>query len=282
MPIWCPCPPAYPWTDCCKLSQLGTVLYAAQRLPNVVGNNVVVVGQGSAGLWFNFQLRRMGAKQVVALDIESFRLERSQAFGATQTVHNQGVDPVEPVRSLFGGELADVVVEAAGEVDSIGLAVRLVKKYGEILFFGYPRAQTFCFDYEHFFQKCCRATTIVGASNEIGLTSMHLAVELVATGEADAESLITHRVGFADVIDAYENASNARRRSGQDRDFDAGSRVRRFAPQVFNSGAHRLGKRRVEYDQFGGGDGSSCIASGECFANLAEDFCRAEIMERSV
>ena len=30
--------------------QLGTVLYASKRLPNLVGKNVVVVGQGSAGL----------------------------------------------------------------------------------------------------------------------------------------------------------------------------------------------------------------------------------------
>jgi threonine dehydrogenase-like Zn-dependent dehydrogenase len=184
--------------------QLGTVLYASKRLPNLVGKNVVVVGQGSAGLWFNFQLRSMGAKHVVALDIEDFRLERSSAFGATLALNNLKQDPIDATRDAFGGELADLVVEAAGEVDAINLSAELVRKYGDILYFGYPRAQTFAFNFDQLYHKCCRATTIVGASNEPNLTSMGLAVALVSSDVVDAKSLITHRVPFSKAIDAYE------------------------------------------------------------------------------
>ena len=187
-----------------QAQQLGTVIYAAKQLPNIVGKNVVVVGQGSAGLWFNFQLRRMGAQKIIALDIEDFRLERSQVYGADLGYNNAKSDPVEAVKSAFGGELADLVVEAAGEIDAINLSIRLVRKYGEILFFGYPRAQTFPFHFDELYHKCCRATTIVGASNEPGLTSMHKAVDLVASGEADANSLITHHMPFSRTIEAYE------------------------------------------------------------------------------
>lgn len=184
--------------------QLGTVIYAAKVLPNIVNKNAVVVGQGSAGLWFNFQLRRMGAKRVVALDIEDFRLERSIAFGATETLNNGKSDPVEFTRDYFGGELADLVVEAAGEVDAINLSVELVRKYGDILYFGYPRDQHFSFNFYEFYKKCCRAQSIVGASNDPNLASMRAAVELVASGVADAKSLITHHVPFSETINAYE------------------------------------------------------------------------------
>lgn len=199
-----PLPDDMPMEVLLQAQQLGTVIYAAQRLPNMVGKNVVVIGQGSAGLWFNFQLRRMGAKQVLALDIEDFRLERSTAFGATKTVNNSKQDPVGFSKEYFGGELADLVVEAAGEVDAINLAVDLVKKYGEILYFGYPRDQVFPFNFYGLYNKCCKATTIVGASNEPNLTSMRSSVELVASGVANAKELITHRVPFSETINAYE------------------------------------------------------------------------------
>ena len=187
-----------------QAQQLGTVLYASQRLPNLVGKNVVVIGQGSAGLWFNFHLRRMGAKRVVAIDLEAFRLERSIPFGATHVVNNSVTDPITVIQEFFGGELADVVIEAAGEIDSINLAVDLVKKHGDILYFGYPRAQVIPFHFDHLFHKCCRATTIVGAACEHNQESTRTAIELIASGVADASSLITHRVPFDEVIDAYE------------------------------------------------------------------------------
>jgi threonine dehydrogenase-like Zn-dependent dehydrogenase len=187
-----------------QAQQLGTVLYSARGMPNVVGRNVVIIGQGSAGLWFNFQLRRMGAQHVVALDIDPVRLERSATFGATRAVNNADDDPVEATRDLFGGELADLVVEAAGEVDSINLAVDLVRKYGDILYFGFPRAQTLPFNFDNLFHKCCRAATMVGSANEEKLVSTRLAVELVASGVAPAEALITHHMPFADTMEAYE------------------------------------------------------------------------------
>lgn len=199
-----PLPDGMPIDLLLQAQQLGTVLYASQRLPNLVGKKVVVIGQGSAGLWFDFHLRRMGAKQVVAIDLEPFRLERSIPFGATHVVNNSGADPVDAVQEIFGGELADVVVEAAGEVDSINLAVDLVRKFGEILYFGYPRAQVFPFHFDSLFHKCCRATTIVGAACEHNQESTRIAIQLIASGAADAGSLITHQVEFDDVIDAYE------------------------------------------------------------------------------
>ena len=83
-----PLPPKVPREYLLQAQQLGTVLYAAQRLPNLVGKNVVVIGQGSAGLWFNFQLRRMGADKVVALDLDDQRLELSKTYGASHAFNN--------------------------------------------------------------------------------------------------------------------------------------------------------------------------------------------------
>jgi L-iditol 2-dehydrogenase len=187
-----------------QAQQLGTVMFACQRLPNLAGKTVAVIGQGSAGLFFDFQLRRMGATRVIALDVEAFRLERSKSFGATDTIYNATTDPVDAIRDINGGELADVVVEAAGDVPAINLAIDLVQKNGDILYFGYPRGQTIPFNFDVLFHKCCHAHTIVGATVEANQASTRKAIDLVANRQIDVSGLITHRFPFSDVLDAYE------------------------------------------------------------------------------
>jgi L-iditol 2-dehydrogenase len=199
-----PLPSGMPLERLLQAQQFGTVLFACQRLPNMIGRTAAVIGQGSAGLFYDYQLRRMGAFRVIALDLDAFRLERSRMFGATHTIHNAAVEPVEAIRQFTGGDLADVVIEAAGEVASINLAIDLVRKGGDILFFGYPRGQTIPFHFDDLFHKCCHAHTIVGASVEANQTSTRIALDLIASGQLDVSGLITHRVPFAGVIDAYE------------------------------------------------------------------------------
>lgn len=197
-------PGGLPLEQLLQAQQLGTVIYACQRLPNITGKNVVVIGQGSAGLWYNFHLRRLGARRVIALDIEQFRLKLSKQYGATHTVNNAAEDPAAAIRSITAGALADLVVEAAGEVDAINLTLDLVRPYGELLYFGLPRSQDFQFNFEQFFRKCLRANTIVGAAVEKDQTSTRIAVDLIAAGVADPKPIITHRIPFAEVKDAYE------------------------------------------------------------------------------
>jgi threonine dehydrogenase-like Zn-dependent dehydrogenase len=209
-----PLPSGVPLELLLQAQQYGTVLFGCQRLPNLVAKTVAVIGQGSAGLFYDFQLRRMGALRVIALDIDAVRLERSKKFGATHTIHNAGsaasgdprttLETVGAIRQITGGELADVVIEAAGEVASINLAIDLVRSCGDILFFGYPRGQTIQFNFDNLFHKCCHAHTIVGSSVEANQTSTRIALDVIASGQLDVSPLITHRVPFADVIDAYE------------------------------------------------------------------------------
>jgi L-iditol 2-dehydrogenase len=209
-----PLPSGMPLELLLQAQQLGTVLFACQRLPNVIAKTVVVIGQGSAGLFYDFQLRRMGARRVIAMDIDAKRLERSKKFLATHTIHNGSgagagdprttLDAVAAVREISGGDLADLVIEAAGEVAAINLAIDLVRSNGDILFFGYPRGQTIQFEFDNLFHKCCHAHTVVGSSVEANQLSTRIALDFITSGQIDVGQLITHRVPFAEVIDAYE------------------------------------------------------------------------------
>jgi threonine dehydrogenase-like Zn-dependent dehydrogenase len=199
-----PLPSHLPIEQLLQAQQFGTVMFACQRLPSVQGKTVAVIGQGSAGLFFNYHLRQLGAERIIALDIDDFRLRLSEQFGATHTIHNSDMEPGEAIRQFNGGELADVVVEAAGDVSGINLAIDLIRHSGDILFFGYPRGRVIQFNFELLFHKCCHAHTIVGATVEPNQASTRTALDIIASGRLDVKPLITHRLPFADVMDAYE------------------------------------------------------------------------------
>jgi L-iditol 2-dehydrogenase len=197
-------PPGKPIEHLLQAQQLGTVIYACKWLPNLVGKDVAVIGQGSAGLYFDFMLRRMGARRVIALDVQDFRLKASPLYGATHTVHNAVTDPVQAVADITGGRMVDVVVEAAGEVDAIRLAVELARPFGFLLYFGVPRANNFPFPFERFFFKRLGAQAVVGAGEDPGHNVTRLALELIASGEIDLTPILTHRFPFERVMEAYE------------------------------------------------------------------------------
>src|ERR1700753_3112151 len=67
--------------------QLGTVIYALRRHPlDLIGQDVAVIGQGSAGAFFTFLLKRAGDRSVLVTDKSPARLAYSRHLGADLTV----------------------------------------------------------------------------------------------------------------------------------------------------------------------------------------------------
>jgi L-iditol 2-dehydrogenase len=187
--------------------QLGTVIYASKRLPNVMDMTAVVIGQGSAGLFFDAMLPRLGVARVIALDVVEARLVAGLRMGVDHAINNGVVDPVKAVEELTGGCLADLVVEAAGEPETINLTPRLVKECGLIMSFGVPRGPLLMpYDYHALFRKKPHWISSDGTVFEPGRVSVRTALDLIGRGEIDASGMVTHRLPFERVGEAYELA----------------------------------------------------------------------------
>ena len=202
-----PLPEGISFDELVQAQQLGTVLYACKQLPSLIAKTVVVIGQGSAGQWFNTMAKRLGAERIIAVDLQAHRLSVSKDFGATHTIHNarqMAEETMERVLELTNGTLADVVIEAAGDQSSINLSLDLVKEYGFILGFGVPHQLKFVFNYNELFRKNITFQPCVFASREPNHASTRIALDMIAKGEVNAKPLITHRFPFNRVLDAYE------------------------------------------------------------------------------
>jgi len=202
-----PLPAGRPPEQLLMAQQLGTVIHACKRLPNVVGRDVAVIGQGSAGLFFNAMLRRMGAARIIAMDVVEARVAAAAEFGATHALNNSKVDPIVAIDAITAGRMADIVVEAVGEPDTINLMPKLVREEGHLLSFGIPRGpHVFAFDYFSLFRKKCLLTSSDGTIREAGRTSTRMALDLIASGQIDVRPMLTHRIKFSRVEQAYELA----------------------------------------------------------------------------
>ena len=106
-------PDTAPLSHLLMAQQLGTVAYALRRHPlDLIGKDAAVIGQGSAGAFFTFLLKRAGAGRVLVSDKSPARLAYSRQLGADIAVDAGPID-AGTVDADAGG-FRSAVLEATG------------------------------------------------------------------------------------------------------------------------------------------------------------------------
>lgn len=195
-------PPGPPLEALLMAQPLGTVLWAARKLGSLIHRDTVILGQGPLGLLFTHTFSNLGAKTVIAMDRLDYRLEVARRMRATHTVNVARVDPVEAVREITDGRLADVVVEAVGHnQETLNQCVDLARSRGTILAFGVPDEAIYSIRFSDFFR---RNLTLIPAVGPECPTDFALAVDWIAQGRLDVTPLLTHRLPFREAQRAFE------------------------------------------------------------------------------
>lgn len=182
------------------LSQpLGTVVHACLKLPDVIGQTVVVLGQGPIGLLFDALLRHLGAERVIAVDLLPDRLNVSRTMGATHVVSANTENVTAVVQAITDGKLADVVVEAIGKEETLNLGAGLLRRTGTLLGFGLPHQFNYEFPFHEFFWNEGRLICSLGPT----LDDFHTAVEMISNGVIDVTPLLTHNFPLSRAQEAF-------------------------------------------------------------------------------
>jgi S-(hydroxymethyl)mycothiol dehydrogenase len=96
---------------CGVMAGLGAAMFTGQV---GLGDSVAVFGCGGVGCAAVAGSKLAGAAIIIGVDLDAKKLELARSFGATHTVDASATDPVEAIRSLTGGNGADVCIEAVG------------------------------------------------------------------------------------------------------------------------------------------------------------------------
>jgi L-iditol 2-dehydrogenase len=195
--------------------QLGTVVYALRSRPlDLIGKDAAVIGQGSAGAFFTFLLKRAGAARVLVSDKSPARLAYSKQLGADLAVvagpgdsgpgDSGTADFRSAVLAATGGRGADVVVEAVGSRETFPLSLELATPGATLVWFGLPEGtDDYPFSFPQFFRKALTAYSNFGAQGEPGLGSFRYAVRLITDGAIDVAPLLSHMLPIERVDEAF-------------------------------------------------------------------------------
>lgn len=188
---------------------LATVLRALVRTGPVINQRVAVLGQGPMGLIFTHLLGRMGASQVIGIDRVGWRLPWSRRFGATEVIDASKEDVIETVRTLTGGKMVDLCVEAVGHPDALSVAARLPRRQGRLYVFGVPHHETQQFPW---FFTVGNETEIITSMGPECMDYFQTAVDMIVQHRVDLEAMVTPRMPWeraAEAFEMYANPANA-------------------------------------------------------------------------
>ena len=103
------------------------------------GDSVAVFGCGGVGDAAIAGALLAGASTIIAVDIDDRKLEWAKQFGATHTCNSKTTDPVEYIKSVTGGNGADVCIEAIGHPAVYKQAFEARDLAGTVVLVGVPR-----------------------------------------------------------------------------------------------------------------------------------------------
>ena len=187
-----------------------------------LGESFVVTGAGLIGL-LTVQLLRAQGCRVLAIDFDDAKLKLARQFGAQTCNPGVSEDPVAAGMALSRGNGVDGVIITAStkSSDPVTQAARMCRKRGRIVLVGVTGLELNRADFyekELSFQVSCSYGPgrydlnyeERGQDYPMGFVrwteqrNFEAVLDMLARGQLDVQSLITHRLAFEDAPKAYE------------------------------------------------------------------------------
>ena len=182
---------------------LACVMNGQERVGIGKGDVVVILGAEPIGLLHVKLARLAGASRIIVSQTSALRREAARAAGADEVINPAEENVVERVSKATGGQGADVAICAIGIPALANDALQSVRPRGRVnLFAGFSKNVRAEIDVNalHYGEL-----TVTGA---FGLTRAQFerSLNLIATGQVEVESLLTHRFGLPDIAEAFATA----------------------------------------------------------------------------
>src|SRR3954465_931718 len=101
-------------------------------------DTVAVIGCGGVGDAAIAGAALVGARRIIAVDIDNTKLKWAREFGATDTINAKELDVVETIQDLTDGNGADVVIDAVGRPETWKQAFYARDLAGTVVLVGVP------------------------------------------------------------------------------------------------------------------------------------------------
>jgi len=158
----------------------------------------VIFGAGPIGLSILLKLLADELTNVGLVEPLDYRLEKAKEIGARYFINPEEQDVEKEVKK-HEELLVDVVFEASGEQEAVTNAVKILKPGGKLVLVGIPPSAQYTFDMDLMRRK---ELTIINVRRQNHCVEE--AIDLVISGKADVEKMVTHHFTFDETGTAFD------------------------------------------------------------------------------
>jgi erythritol/L-threitol dehydrogenase len=186
---------------------LSCSLHAVERARITFEDVVVVAGCGPIGLGMVAGAAAKHPAQVVALDIESHKLELAEACGADVAINVAEQDAVAAIKGMTEGYGADVYLEGTGHPSAVAQGLDALRKLGTFV------------EYSVFKDDVSVDWSIISDDKELDVLGAHLgphcwpaAVAMIESGRLPMDRICTHQLpvsAFKDGLDLVADGGSS-------------------------------------------------------------------------
>jgi S-(hydroxymethyl)glutathione dehydrogenase / alcohol dehydrogenase len=188
------------------------------------GETVAVFGCGPVGIMAQKSAWLRGAKRVIGVDIEAYRLEKARITAKSETINALEMDPVQVIRDMTDGYGADVCIDAVGMEANRSI----LEKAKNVIEFekGSMKVLETCFDavrrggkvsvvgvygssYDNYplYKWFEKSIQLMGGQSWVQRYINHL-FTLVEEGKVRLDDVITHKVPLSEAANMYDIFNN--------------------------------------------------------------------------
>ena len=202
-------PEGVSYEDAAMLPSMETAVNFAMDGAPLVGENVLVIGQGVIGLLTTALLAQMPLASLVTLDTVAVRRDMSLELGATASYDPSAPGVMDEIAAAFAGHGADLVYELSGRPETLDTAIALTGYGGRIVigsWYGTKRAPV---DLGGSFHRSrikvisSQVTTIAPELSSRWDKQRRFATAWRMVERLKPSQLVTHRFPVEEAADAY-------------------------------------------------------------------------------
>ncbi|WDF68816.1 zinc-binding alcohol dehydrogenase family protein [Sphingobacterium oryzagri] len=176
--------------------------HGIQRGGIVPGEFVLVIGAGPIGLGI-IALSKIGGAKVIALDVDSARLETAAALGASYTISAKDSDVYEQIHTITKGDMPTLIFDATGNTIAINNAFQYMAHGARYVLVGLQKEEIH-FSHPEFHK---REGTLMSSRNALG-SDFEYVMERLKDKSLKPEQFITRRVKFADAAALFADSTS--------------------------------------------------------------------------
>lgn len=167
---------------------------------NMVGEDVLITGAGPIGCMAAGICRFVGARNVVVVDINDYRLGLAKTLGATRTVNSKNEKLTDVMKELGMVEGFDIGLEMSGAAPCLNQMIETMNCGGRIALLGIQGSETKV-NWNHIVWKGLKIKGIYGRE----MFETWYKMSAMIQGGLDISKIITHRYDYTDFEKGFQD-----------------------------------------------------------------------------